>query len=131
MNPALRRRARLVAALSAALLLASGLIYTSFTAASPARSPSQLLTQAQRGVTYQLTGNVAPGTIRRVGGKLTFGVRDRQGSEQITVTYRGTVPDAFRDGREIIVSVRRVGSRFAGVRDSLITKCPSKYTARQ
>jgi cytochrome c-type biogenesis protein CcmE len=131
MNPNRRRRARLVAALSCAILLASGLVYTSFTAASPARSPSQLLKQARRSVTYQLTGDVAPGTIRRVGATLTFGVRDRQGHGQVIVTYRGTVPDAFRDGREIIVSVRRDGTRFAGVRDSLITKCPSKYTARQ
>jgi cytochrome c-type biogenesis protein CcmE len=131
MSPTRRRRARLIAALSCALLLASGLVYTSFTSASPARSPSQLLAQARSGVTYQLTGNVAPGTIRRSGATLTFGVRDHRGRGLVTVAYRGTVPDAFRPGREIIVSVQRDGSRFAGVRDSLITKCPSKYTARQ
>ena len=42
MNPARKRTIRLVVALSAAVVLASALIYTSFSAASPALSPSQL-----------------------------------------------------------------------------------------
>jgi cytochrome c-type biogenesis protein CcmE len=37
------------------------------------------------------------------------------------------VPDPFREGREIIVTVQDQGGRFVGERDSLITKCPSKY----
>src|ERR1700733_10461354 len=49
MNPARKRTVRLVVALSAAVMLASALIYTSFSAASPALSPSQLLHQAQPG----------------------------------------------------------------------------------
>jgi cytochrome c-type biogenesis protein CcmE len=39
------------------------------------------------------------------------------------------VPDPFREGREVIVTVQRQGGRFIGERDSLITKCPSKYKA--
>jgi cytochrome c-type biogenesis protein CcmE len=39
----------------------------------------------------------------------------------------GTVPDPFREGREVIVTVQKQGGRFVGERDSLITKCPSKY----
>jgi cytochrome c-type biogenesis protein CcmE len=41
------------------------------------------------------------------------------------------VPEPFREGREIIVTVRREGGTFVGERDSLITKCPSKFTARR
>ena len=37
------------------------------------------------------------------------------------------MPDPFREGREVIVTVQREGTRFIGERDSLITKCPSKY----
>jgi len=45
------------------------------------------------------------------------------------VSYSGTVPDPFRAGREVVVTVRKEGDRFVGERDSLITKCPSKFTA--
>jgi cytochrome c-type biogenesis protein CcmE len=37
------------------------------------------------------------------------------------------VPDPFREGREVIVTVEKQGGRFVGERNSLITKCPSKY----
>ena len=38
------------------------------------------------------------------------------------------MPDAFREGREVIVTVRKEGATFVGERDSLSTKCPSKFT---
>jgi cytochrome c-type biogenesis protein CcmE len=129
MNPARKRTVRLVVALSAAVVLASALIYTSFSAASPALSPSQLLRQAQPGRSYQLTGKVAAGSVHRDGAVLDFSVADRAGASVVPVAYTGTVPDPFREGREVIVTVQRQGGRFIGERDSLITKCPSKYTA--
>jgi cytochrome c-type biogenesis protein CcmE len=127
MNPARKRAVRLVVALSAAVVLASALIYTSFSAASPALSPSQLVRQAQPGRGYQLTGTVVAGSVRRESGVLDFSVEDRAGGTSIPVSYTGTVPDPFREGREIIVTVQKQGARFVGERDSLITKCPSKY----
>ena len=51
MDPSRKRKIRLVVALSAALLLASALVYTSFTASTEAKSPSQLLASAQAGGT--------------------------------------------------------------------------------
>ena len=47
------------------------------------------------------------------------------------VSYTGALPDPFRDGREIIVDVRKRGDTFVGQRDSLVTKCPSKFTAEK
>jgi cytochrome c-type biogenesis protein CcmE len=120
---------RLVVALSAAVLLASALIYTSFSAASPALSPSQLMHQAQPGRNYQLTGTVVNGSIHREGSVLDFSVADRVGGTAIPVVYTGTVPDPFREGREVIVTVAKRGGGYIGERDSLITKCPSKYKA--
>ncbi|TMK23983.1 MAG: cytochrome c maturation protein CcmE [Actinobacteria bacterium] len=127
MNPARKRTARLIVALSAAVVLASALIYTSFSAASPALSPSQLVRQAQPGRTYQLTGTVVPGTVHRQGSTLDFSVEDRAGGTAIPVAYTGTVPDPFREGREVIVTVERQHGRYVGERNSLITKCPSKF----
>jgi cytochrome c-type biogenesis protein CcmE len=128
MDPRRKRRIRLGVALSAAVMLAAGLIYTSFSAASDARTPSQLLRSAKSGRSYQLTGKVVPG-YKVHGDQLDFRVRDRAGGGSVLVHYTGEIPDPFRAGREVIVTVRRSGSAFVGQRDSLITKCPSKFSA--
>src|SRR5271156_1623658 len=93
MTPARKRTVRLVVALSAAVLLASALIYTSFSAASPALSPSQLAHQAQPGRSYQVTGTGAAGSVHRQGAVLDFAVEDRAGGTTVPVAYTGTVPD--------------------------------------
>ncbi len=120
---------RLVAALSAAVLLATALIYTSFSAADPALSPSELVRQAQPGRSYELTGVVVPHSVSQAGETLRFSVADRAGGAAVPVSYSGSVPDPFREGREVIVTVERSGNGapFVGERNSLITKCPSKY----
>jgi cytochrome c-type biogenesis protein CcmE len=58
-------------------------------------------------------------------------VRDRNGTVSVPVRYVGTVPDPFREGREVIVTVRKQGNTFVGERDSLVTKCPSKFSDKQ
>jgi cytochrome c-type biogenesis protein CcmE len=128
MDPRRKRRIRLGVALGAAVMLAAGLIYTSFSAASDARTPSQLLQSARAGRSYQLTGKVVPG-YRVHGNELDFRVRDRAGGASVPVRYTGEIPDPFKAGREVIVTVRRSGPGFVGQRDSLITKCPSKFSA--
>jgi cytochrome c-type biogenesis protein CcmE len=128
MDPHRKRQIRLVAALSAALLLAGALVYTSFTASTQARVPSQLARSARPGESYQLTGRVVAGSIHRQGAALLFRVRDRGGGASIPIRYIGAVPDPFRAGREVIVDVRRESGVFVGERDSLVTKCPSKFS---
>jgi cytochrome c-type biogenesis protein CcmE len=66
-------------------------------------------------------------SVKRNGSVLNFSVANRTGGTAVAVAYTGTVPDPFREGREVIVTVRKQGSQWIGVRDSLITKCPSKY----
>ncbi len=130
MDPARKRTVRLVVALGAAVLLAVALVYTSFSASSEARTPSQLATSAQPGKTYQLTGKVVPG-YERQGTVTNFRVRDRSGDVSVPVRYEGVLPDPFRAGREVIVDVREQGGIFVGEKDSLVTKCPSKFTAEK
>jgi cytochrome c-type biogenesis protein CcmE len=128
MDPSRKRRIRLVVALTAAVVLAGVLTYTSFSASSAAVQPSKLLADANAGRSYQLTGKVVDGSIRHRGDAMLFRVRDRNGRASVPVSYVGTIPDPFRDGREVIVTVRKKGAMFVGERDSLITKCPSKFT---
>ena len=130
MDPSRKRRVRLVVALTAAMLLAGALIYTSFSAATDAKQPSQLLRSYSSGQSYELTGKVVPGSIVRNGDSMRFAVRDRNGTGRaLPVSYSGEVPDPFRGGREIIVKGTMKGSTFIGERDSLVTKCPSKFQA--
>jgi cytochrome c-type biogenesis protein CcmE len=131
MNPARKRRIRLVVALTAALLLASALVYTTFSAGSEAVTPSKLASSAATGRVYQLTGKVVDGSVRDIPGGKTFRVQDRNGTASVPVRYVGAVPDPFRDGREVIVKVRKQGGTFVGERDSLVTKCPSKFSDKQ
>jgi cytochrome c-type biogenesis protein CcmE len=126
-DPSRKRKIRLIVALSAAVLLAAGLVYTSFSASTEARQPSELL-EANATGTYDLTGKVVPGSIQHSGDDLRFQIADRDGSHPIPVTYSGTVPDPFRDGREVILTGKLEDGTFVGEKDSLITKCPSKFT---
>src|SRR2546428_776986 len=77
MNPARKRVVRLTVALSAAVVLAGALIYTSFSAASPALSPSELLSQVQPGRPYQLRGAGAS-AVRGRSGRRAFAESGRR-----------------------------------------------------
>jgi cytochrome c-type biogenesis protein CcmE len=128
MDPQRKRRLRLFVALSAAVLLAGALIYTSFSASTQASTPSELLASAEPGRSYELTGKVAKDSVDKDGEQLTFRIRDRDGNQSLPVTYAGVIPDPFREGREVIVSGELKNGTFVAERDSLITKCPSKFT---
>ena len=132
MDPARKRLVRLTVALTAAVLLAGALVFTSFSASSTARTPAQLATSAAPGERYQLTGRVEAGSYERRGDRHAFRVAERAGGPSVAVEYRGSLPDPFKEGREVIVTVTRGASgTFVGEKDSLITKCPSKFEAKR
>jgi cytochrome c-type biogenesis protein CcmE len=124
MDPSRKRKLRLWLALGVVVCLAAALVYTSFSASSEAAKPSQL----QPGRSYEMTGKVVNGSIARSGDELRFRVRDRDGRASVPVVYTGSVPDPFRDGREVIVKGELKRGTFVAERDSLVTKCPSKFT---
>ena len=135
MDPNRKRRIRLRVALSVAVLLAAALVYTSFSASSEAVKPSQLAAHADPARSYHLTGKVVDGSIHKAGGATFFKVRDRDATSSahaVAIRYTGSVPDPFKDGREVIVDVKKgSGSTFVGAPDSLITKCPSKFSDKK
>jgi cytochrome c-type biogenesis protein CcmE len=129
-DPQRKRKIRLVVALSAAVLLAVALIYTSFSASTEAKEPSQLLSAAP-GTSYEMTGRVVKGSVQHEGTGIAFDVVDRDGGgKSLPVTYEGTIPDPFRGGREIVLTGTIQNGVFVGERDTLITKCPSKFTTK-
>jgi cytochrome c-type biogenesis protein CcmE len=126
-DPDRKRKIRLVVALGAAVLLAATLVYVSFSASTEAKQPSELLS-AGSGDNYELTGVVVDGSVARDNTELRFDVEDRDGAASVPVAYTGTVPDPFREGREVIVTGKLEDGTFVAERDSLITKCPSKFS---
>ncbi|MBO9532173.1 MAG: cytochrome c maturation protein CcmE [Solirubrobacteraceae bacterium] len=131
------RTIRFTLALTLAIFLAGMLVYTTFSAASPERFPSQLAVTAQPEQTYRVGGRVQFDSASRPGGILKFrlgnpgkdGADGKVVGKTITITYAGTVPDTFREGRDIIIDVKRSsdGTTFVGQGNSLLTKCPSKF----
>jgi cytochrome c-type biogenesis protein CcmE len=124
MDPARKRKIRLVVTLGIAVCLAATLLYTSFSASTAASKPSQL----EPGRSYEVTGKVVKDSIKHDGDRLRFRIRDRDGTRSVPVVYSGVVPDPFREGREVIVSGELRQGTFVAERDSLVTKCPSKFT---
>jgi len=129
MDPSRKRAIRLTVALTAALLLASALIWTSFSAGQQELTASQLLKTAKPGQSYVLAGTVLNGSVRHDGDALLFSVRDPKLKVSVPVRYTGIVPDPFAPGRGVLVTVERQGGSFIGEQNSLTTKCPSKYQA--
>ncbi|MFT3863312.1 MAG: cytochrome c maturation protein CcmE [Solirubrobacterales bacterium] len=128
-DPSRKRKIRLGVALSVAVLLAVALVYVSFNAASKTAEPSQILS-ASTGEHFEMNAKVVPGSIKHHGETIDFEVKDREGNQEtMPVSYTGSVPDPFRGGREIILSGERESDgTFVGEPESLITKCPSKFT---
>jgi cytochrome c-type biogenesis protein CcmE len=132
MDPSRKRAIRLTVALTAALLLAAALIYTSFSAGRDELTAGQLLRLAQPGRSYLLAGTVLHGSVRKQGDVLLFRVRDPKLSVSVPVRYTGIVPDPFAAGRGVVVAVHEQQGAdpvFVGEQNSLTTKCPSKYQA--
>jgi cytochrome c-type biogenesis protein CcmE len=131
-DPGVKRSpARLVIALSVAAALAVFILYTSIAGAgTPQISPSTLGQHV--GEDVQLVGTVVnkPSGDAHAAGGLRFVLKDDHGANaaRTNVLYTGSVPDLFRQGRQIVVEGTLRNGTFVAKPGSLITKCPSKYT---
>jgi cytochrome c-type biogenesis protein CcmE len=125
-----RSPARLVIALSIAAVLAVFLLYTSIAGGgTPSVKPSEV---RSRTGTVSVAGLVVgPVTGDAYAGGLRFKLRDIKGDspETVAVLYKGSVPDLFKIGRHIVVDGELKNGTFVASPGSMVTKCPSKYTA--
>ena len=125
-----RSPARLVIALSIAAVLAVFLLYTSIAGGgTPSLKPSQLTSQTGK---VSLVGRVVgkPTGDSRAGG-LRFKLRDVKdpAGKTVLVVYTGSVPDLFQTDRDIVVDGQLRNGTFVATPGSMVTKCPSKYSA--
>jgi cytochrome c-type biogenesis protein CcmE len=128
--PAKRSPVRLIVALSVAAVLAVFLLYTSIAGGgTPTVRPSELTGHSER---VSLVGKVVGrATGDAHAGGLRFALRDVDGTATVRVVYRGSVPDLFRADRDVLVDGRLRNGVFVAVPDTLVTKCPSKYTPKK
>jgi cytochrome c-type biogenesis protein CcmE len=87
-------------------------------------TPSEVVQgRAPAGARFRLGGLVAPGTLQRDGGELRFAVTD--GAQQVAVSYRGQLPDLFREGKGVVAQGRLAGLAF--IADEVLAKHDENY----
>jgi cytochrome c-type biogenesis protein CcmE len=126
-----KRKIRLIVSLTVVVLLATLGLAVTFSAiggSTKTKDPTDVLADGANGESAQVTGTVV--SYKRDGDDLKFTLEDRDGStETLPVDYSGIVPDPFREGREVIVTGTLDDSGvLMAQKDSLITKCPSKFS---
>ena len=102
-------------------------------ASTEAKEPSQLLSAAP-GTSYEMTGKVVKGSVAPADGDgiaLPRRRPRRRAARACRSPTRGTVPDPFRGGREIVLTGEVEHGTFVGEPDTLVTKCPSKFTTKR
>jgi len=110
-------------------MLAVFLLYTSIAGGTPQLRPSQL---KGRTAEVSIVGKVvAP--VERSGRTIRFRIKDVEGGSavRLPVTYTGSVPDLFKTDRDISLKGSLRNGVFVGAPGTLVTKCPSKYTAKK
>ena len=134
---AVRSRLRFIIAIGLAVVLGAWLAWTSLGGSLETYAGPGEIAAAHADTTYRLNGRVAAGApadaaaAAQSAGGLRFTVVDKQNAHQrVRVLYRGTVPDQFKVGREVVVTGTVQGGTFVAKNDSLITLCPSKFTDR-
>lgn len=130
------KRARFAIALTLAGLLGGALVWLAIggsleTYAGPAQVKLN-------GDTYRLNGVVSAGSPSNAAEQaisaegVRFTVQDQEEpGKRVEVLYRGIVPDTFKDGREIVVTGTMEAGTFVARRDTLLTKCPSKFEGKK
>jgi cytochrome c-type biogenesis protein CcmE len=121
--------ARLVIALGVAAMLAVFLVYNSIAGGTPQLRPSEL--NGRTGEVALMGKVIGRPSGNPHSGGLRFRVRDVEGTASVPVVYRGSVPDMFRSGRDILVQGELRKGTFVAVPGTMKTKCPSKYTAKK
>ena len=125
-------RLRFGLALTLAAVLGVALIWTALGGALETYSgPGEL----EAGTTYRLNGEVAPGAPANAAEQaasaagLRFDLIDKENAgERVEVLYRGSIPDTFKVGREVVITGELAEDGvFVAERNSLVTFCPSKF----
>jgi cytochrome c-type biogenesis protein CcmE len=83
------------------------------------------------GKKLQLHGHVVDGSIMRRPDTLDYRFEMHYNGQVVSASYRGIVPDTFKDGSEVVVKGKLSAEGFTVEPNGVMAKCPSKYEAQQ
>lgn len=128
MNPQRKKRLTLILALVAGVAVAVGLALSALQQnINLFYTPTQIANgEAPVGARIRAGGMVEQGSLQRSGDSLDvrFVVTDFQ--QKVTITYRGILPDLFREGQGI-VALGRLNEAGVVVADEVLAKHDEKY----
>ena len=128
MNPQRKKRLALILALVAGVTVAVGLALSALQQnINLFYTPTQIANgEAPVGARIRAGGMVEQGSLQRSGDSLDvrFVVTDFQ--QKVTITYRGILPDLFREGQGI-VALGRLNEAGVVVADEVLAKHDEKY----
>jgi cytochrome c-type biogenesis protein CcmE len=122
-----RRRGVLIAGALTVLAVAVGLVLVALRDSIVFfYTPSDLSVKAiPEGQRIRLGGLVAVGSVKRgQGAEVEFAITDT--AEQVTVRYRGVLPDLFREGQGVVTEGRLEGGRIFRA-DTVLAKHDENY----
>ena len=122
--------ARLVIALSVAAALAIFVVYTALAGNGVADvTPSTI---AGHPGDVSLVGQVVgkpqvPAAYTKAGMRFQLKDAHSKNTARVPIVYRGSVPNAFKVGGDIVIDGKMRNGVFVAKRGSMITKCPDHY----
>ena len=124
-----------IAATAAVLLLAlGGLFYTTLQEGTEYYvHVDEVMTNpaAWHGKRLQLHGYVVDKSIFVKKDTLDYRFQIQSNGKVVPASYRGIVPDTFKDGSEVVLKGHLNPDGFAVDANGVMAKCPSKYVAGQ
>ena len=129
-NPSLKRRAKFIVGGAVVAVALVGLVGWALsrpqaTAFYLEVEEVQAMGAAPDGDEYRVNGKVVTGSIERRGLETSFALAD--GGHELWVTTDRPLPDAFRNGSEVVARGSYDGERFTA--SQVLAKCPSKFKA--
>ena len=83
--------------------------------------------QAWEGKRLQLHGFIVPGSIMVKPDTLDYKFKVESKGSVVEASYRGIVPDTFKDEAEVVLKGRLTPAGFSTDPNGVMAKCPSKY----
>jgi cytochrome c-type biogenesis protein CcmE len=123
-----QKRIAMIAGGLAAIALAAGLILTAFRQNLVFFfTPSQVAAkEAPLGRTFRIGGMVETGSVKRQPDGITVHFRVTDTAKSIPVSYRGALPDLFREGKGVVAQ-GRVGEDGVFVASEVLAKHDENY----
>ena len=129
----IRKRRRLYAVVVGMIIVAAGIGLILYNLSEGMRlfiAPSEVLTKAPHDRPFRLGGLVEAGSLKREADGATVHFRITDKTTAVPVTYKGVLPDLFREGQGVVAE-GRLGPDGGFVADEVLAKHDEKYMPRE